>query len=225
VNLWTGRDASNVLGHVPAKSKPSSVYSSYARTVVGSGAQHPLDQKREDDHHKFCNGCNKPIYGVRYQCGSCPSKPTSYDLCSSCEARSYVLHDPMHIYFKLPRPVQKPLELPFPCLPELYKTPVGPPGGIYNPDNPKDYLKSLLHSAALCDRCMTRIQGEWFRCAYCPKDLCDACEALDEHDDSHVFFIFKAPVDMNNKLRQFADLDNPNGSPPVIPYLLYLPSL
>lgn len=57
-----------------------------------------------------------------------------------------------------------------------------------------DYLESLLHSSALCDRCMTRIQGEWFRCAYCPKDLCDACEALDTHDDSHVFFTFKAPV-------------------------------
>ena len=41
---------------------------------------------------------------------------------------------------------------------------------------------------------MTAIQGEWFRCAYCPKDLCDTCEALDTHNNLHVFFVFKAPV-------------------------------
>jgi hypothetical protein len=65
VNLWTGRDASNVLGGpTPVKSKPSSVYSSYARTVVGSGAQHPLNNNREDDHQKFCNGCNKVRSGT-----------------------------------------------------------------------------------------------------------------------------------------------------------------
>src|SRR6266481_4183913 len=39
--------------------------------------------------------------------------------CSSCESRSYVLHDPMHIFFKLPRPVQRPLESPTPFLPDL----------------------------------------------------------------------------------------------------------
>jgi hypothetical protein len=57
-----------------------------------------------------------------------------------------------------------------------------------------DYLKSLVHSTAVCDCCVTRIHGEWFRCAYCPKDLCDACETLDTHDDLHLFFVFKAPV-------------------------------
>lgn len=99
-----------------------------------------------------------------------------------------------------------------------YKSPVGP-RGHYDPMNPKgerlipyskaarvslkphpylaEYLKSLVHSAALCDRCMTSIQGEWFRCAYCPKDLCDACEALDTHNNLHVFFVFKAPVSSN----------------------------
>lgn len=29
-------------------------------------------------------------------------------------------------------------------------------------------------------------------------------------------------VDMNNKLRQFVQLDNPEGGPPVIPYPVYL---
>lgn len=55
VNLWTGRDASSVMKPV---SKPSSVYSSYAHTVVGSGVKSPIPEEREDDHHKFCNACN-----------------------------------------------------------------------------------------------------------------------------------------------------------------------
>jgi hypothetical protein len=95
-----------------------------------------------------------------------------------------------------------------------YKAPAGPVGVgcTYNQTDPKgqdliefallhvdlflflDYLKSLVHPTAVCDCCVTRIHGEWFRCAYCPKDLCDACEALDTHDDSHVFFVFKGPV-------------------------------
>jgi hypothetical protein len=40
-----------------SKSKPSSVYSSYARTVVGTGTQNPLEQERDDDHRKYCNAC------------------------------------------------------------------------------------------------------------------------------------------------------------------------
>lgn len=52
----------------------------------------------------------------------------------------------------------------------------------------------MVHQAAVCDRCMTRIQGEWFRCAYCAKDLCDACEAVDTHDNTHAFIVFKSMV-------------------------------
>ena len=53
---------------------------------------------------------------------------------------------------------------------------------------------TLVHSSALCDRCMTPIEGEWFRCCYCSRDLCDACEAVDTHDDTHVFIILKSVV-------------------------------
>lgn len=55
VNLWTGRDASNVM-RSPV-SKPSSVYSA-GGTVLGSGVKHRSDEEREDDHHENCNGCN-----------------------------------------------------------------------------------------------------------------------------------------------------------------------
>ena len=57
-----------------------------------------------------------------------------------------------------------------------------------------DYLTSVVHSSAFCDLCMTPIQGEWFRCAYCTRDLCDACEEVDTHDDTHVFVVFKSLV-------------------------------
>jgi len=57
-----------------------------------------------------------------------------------------------------------------------------------------DYLTSVVHSSAFCDLCMTPIQGEWFRCAYCTRDLCDACEEVDTHDDTHVFIVFKSLV-------------------------------
>ena len=56
------------------------------------------------------------IIGVRYQCASCSSLPKAYSLvsilnvsseclpawlqCAKCEERSYVVHDPMHVFFK-----------------------------------------------------------------------------------------------------------------------------
>ena len=56
------------------------------------------------------------------------------------------------------------------------------------------YLSSLVHTAAICDRCMTCIEGAWFRCCYCPRDLCDGCQEVDTHDDTHIFLVFKSPV-------------------------------
>ncbi|KAJ6581877.1 hypothetical protein B0H19DRAFT_1116820 [Mycena capillaripes] len=209
IHLWQGRDAASV-GHQPPKpSKASSVVSSYARTVIGSGTRLPPDE----DHHTFCHGCGKNIVGVRYQCANCPSQPQGFSLCANCETHSYNLHDPGHIFFKLPRPVQRPLISPFAFLPRLYKSPAGPPPGV----DPHTYLSGLSHTAAVCDRCMSSIQGVWFRCAYCGVDFCDACEAVDTHNDSHCFMAFKSPVDMQ-ALKSFAPIENP---PPVIPYPVY----
>jgi len=209
IHLWQGRDAANV-GHQPPKpSKASSVVSSYARTVIGSGTRLPPDE----DHHIFCHGCGQNIVGVRYQCANCPSQPQGFSLCANCEEHSYTIHDPGHIFFKLPRPVQRPLVSPFAFLPRLYKSPAGPPPGM----DPRTYLSTLEHNAAICDRCMDNIQGVWFRCAYCGMDFCDACEAVDTHNDSHCFMAFKSPVDMQ-ALKSFAPIENP---PPVIPYPVY----
>lgn len=71
-----------------------------------------------------------------------------------CEARSYAVHDPMHIFLKLPRPVDIPIEVDGQLLPILYaieycifysmadsfcsyRVPAGPPGGILVRERPK----------------------------------------------------------------------------------------
>lgn len=149
--------------------------------------------------------------------------------------RSYIMHDPMHIFFKIPRPVHRPLESPFPLLPPLlvpynqlhecyltnffrYRVPAGPPPSAPKTNDPQGtlslmsredhdilthrpaYLNSLKHTSALCDRCMTSIVGEWFRCAYCARDLCDSCQEVDTHNDTHVFIVFKSIVCISQTL-------------------------
>ncbi|KAH9056727.1 hypothetical protein EDB87DRAFT_1635118 [Lactarius vividus] len=171
-------------------------------------------------HPQGCNSCEKPIIGVRYQCLSCPSKPSSFNLCSDCEVKSYRVHDPMHTFLKIPRPVDipGPLESEFPIIPILYRYPAGPaPGSAADvSDDPEAYLRDLKHSFALCDRHASRgrIVGKWYRCAFCARDLCADCEALDTHDSAHAFLVFKAPVD-KRVFRQLADIENPANSPPV----------
>ncbi|KAI9464416.1 hypothetical protein BJY52DRAFT_1397082 [Lactarius psammicola] len=192
----------------------------------------------EDDyvHLQICNGCNEPIIGVRYQCLNCPSKPSSFNLCSDCEVKSYRVHDPMHTFLKIRRPVDipGPLESEFPyhtnlvrdiCFGPIYRDPAGPAPGSPSADisgDPASYLRDLTHAFALCDRHMRRIVGKWYRCAFCAKDLCADCEVFDTHDSSHLFLVFKAPVDMQ-AFRHFADLENPAGSPPVLHGNIYYP--
>ncbi|KAI0940921.1 hypothetical protein AcV7_003165 [Taiwanofungus camphoratus] len=222
---WTGRDA--VTGE-KVRSRRNSLTSSYDHTVLGTGSRAGDNSDMNgasiagetNDHGVRCQECNQRILGTRYQCGSCPSKPIPYSLCSSCEERSYVLHNPMHIFFKLRRPVHRPLQSEYPFLPRLYKMPVGPVDGRFDSKNHKAYLKSVFHTAAVCDLCMMRIQGEWFRCAYCATDLCEVCEGMETHNDKHAFVVFKSPIDMNI-LKQYADVENPSQSPPLIPYPIY----
>ncbi|KAF9561215.1 hypothetical protein CPC08DRAFT_801895 [Agrocybe pediades] len=214
LHLWTGRDAASV-GFKPLMSKAESEISSYAQTMIVSGSRNGL-QYPPDTHRLFCNNCGDLIIGVRYQCGHCQSKPYAYNLCSNCERNSYEIHDPMHVFFKLPRPVHRALESLFPMLPPLYKSPAGPARG----ENPRAFLASLVHTTALCDRCINTIRGEWFRCAYCARDLCDACEAVDTHDDTHVFLVLKSAVDMQ-LFNRIANTEDTSASAPIISYPVY----
>ena len=56
------------------------------------------------------------------------------------------------------------------------------------------YLRNVAHVNIFCDLCMDPIRGQWFHCVYCPRDLCDHCEEVDEHDRNHFPMVAKAPV-------------------------------
>ncbi|KAH8075859.1 hypothetical protein BXZ70DRAFT_963595 [Cristinia sonorae] len=211
IERWD-KDGPRMDGSRPRR---DSLISSYARTVIGrstTSLNNASTSGETDSHGVQCAQCRKNIVGVRYQCGSCPSKPTAYNLCAECEPHSYVSHDPMHVFFKLPRPVDTPIESEDPILPPIYKVPAGPVDGVYNSYYPSQYLQTLTHRFAVCDRCMLRIVGEWFRCVYCPKDLCFHCESNDTHDNSHFFMVFKSQVDME-MFRDFAQIRSPSPSP------------
>ncbi|KAF4569913.1 hypothetical protein EYR40_008893 [Pleurotus pulmonarius] len=218
INLWQRRDGGN-LNHSTSETDLSSAVSSYAKTVIGSGASPNPQRTSLDDHGTICRGCNKPIIGIRYQCATCPSKPAPYSLCSYCEERSWHIHNPLHVFFKLHRPVDVPLESANPFLPLLYSQQVA--AGYQDLYNPRGYLRSLRHGTALCDCCMNHIQGEWYRCAYCGRDLCEDCESIDAHDETHIFMMFKGPVDMNRFKQAFQNYEDPNGSVPIISYAVY----
>ncbi|EIM86861.1 uncharacterized protein STEHIDRAFT_97694 [Stereum hirsutum FP-91666 SS1] len=206
------------------RSSPGSASSVFGKTVMNGDMGMGADDD-DEDHLMLCDSCGQSIVGVRYQCLSCPGKPISYNLCSSCEESSYHVHDAFHIFIKLPRPVDElgPLQSSLPILPKLYKEPAGPPGGLSSSSrNPSAYLRDLRHKSALCDRHMEPIVGKWYRCVYCAKDLCGDCESIDEHDMTHCFMVFKAPVDIG-LFKHYADLENPAGSPPVLNGPVYYP--
>ncbi|KAH9967512.1 hypothetical protein BC827DRAFT_1174689 [Russula dissimulans] len=218
--LRHGRDRADLRGISPlTRSSPSSISSVSVGTVMYSNGS--AAEGEDYVHLQTCNSCGEHIVGIRYQCLNCPSLPDSFNLCSDCEVKSYKVHDPSHVFLKIPRPVDisSPLESEFPIIPLLYRHPAGPAPGTPGADisgDPTAYLRDLTHAFALCDRHMMRIVGKWYRCAFCAKDLCADCEAIDSHDSSHVFLVFKAPIDMH-AFRHFADLDNTAGSsPPVL---------
>ncbi|KAI8996601.1 hypothetical protein BD414DRAFT_478498 [Trametes punicea] len=218
LKLWTGRDGPHLQGSNP-NGRRNSFGSAYSHTVLGTGTRvDPATAALE--HGIACDGCAQPIVGVRYQCANCPSYPKSVSLCERCEMRSYAVHDPWHVFFKLPRPVDRPLVLQ-PPLPRLYRTPAGPVGGVFNLVDPKGYLRNLTHQFAVCDRCMSHIRGEWFHCAYCPKDLCDSCAEVDTHDPAHLFIVFKSNVNMQIFRRRFMNEEDPSRSPPLIQFPVY----
>ncbi|KAI0738590.1 hypothetical protein C8Q80DRAFT_1222448 [Daedaleopsis nitida] len=210
IKLWTGRDAQIAQADgTNGRPRRNSLGSSYSHTVLGSGARADAAAVVRD-HGVGCDACAQPIVGVRYQCANCSTYPNPVSLCERCETRSYALHDPYHFFFKLPKPVDHALNL-HPPLPSLYKKAAGPAG---------EYLRTLTHNFAVCDRCMQHISGEWFHCAYCPKDLCDSCAEVDTHDNTHLFVVFKSEVNMGI-FRRFMNEEDPSRSPPLIPFPVY----
>ncbi|KAJ7492359.1 hypothetical protein FB451DRAFT_1022268 [Mycena latifolia] len=57
------------------------------------------DNRAPEMHFVTCNGCSKPIFGVRYKCmhPECPD----FDLCESCEAFPIPMHPDIHPLLKM----------------------------------------------------------------------------------------------------------------------------
>ncbi|KAH8998274.1 hypothetical protein EDB86DRAFT_3076119 [Lactarius hatsudake] len=198
--LRHGRDLTDLRGVSPLMHFSTGGISSLSTNTLSYGNDSRTDREGDYVHPKICDACDEPMIGVRYQCLNCPSKPSSFNLCSDCEVKSYKVHDPMHVFLKIHRPVDipGPLYSEFPIIPILYRHPAGPPPGSPSaniPGDPAAYLRDLTHSFTLCDRHMRRIVGKWYRCALCATDLCADCEVHDIHNDTHLFLVFKAPVD------------------------------
>jgi len=133
-----------------------------------------------------------------------------------------MLHDPTHSFFKITIPVDRQIYSEEALVPPLYIVDAGQPldGTVNYNEDPRAYLQTIQHRSAVCDRCVQRITGEWFRCAYCAKDLCEECEALDSHDPTHLFIVFKSVVD-TALLRSLTDADENSAGRPLIPYAVY----
>ncbi|CAE6350151.1 unnamed protein product [Rhizoctonia solani] len=209
LDLWDSRDGPALGVQRP---RANSVGSNQARTVLGTA-----NKEAAIDHHILCKGCGVSIRGVRYQCATCLSLPTSYNLCFQCEQKSHLIHDPYHVFLKLPRPVDRPIESPYPVIPVVYSEPAG---GQYRGPEPRAYLQDLRHSNALCDLCTSPIVGEWFRCIMCGKDYCDECESIGGHDPTHIFVVFKSKVD-TQLIGAITDLTL-SKPPPIWPHEVYL---
>ncbi|EMD39284.1 hypothetical protein CERSUDRAFT_152382 [Gelatoporia subvermispora B] len=214
-SLWTGGHGTTS----PAQTTNlGSLNRSARNTRTGDNRRiSPAVASSGGDHGVACSACHELITGVRYQCACCPSQPDAFNLCAQCEERSYVVHDRMHAFLKFHRPVENPLQLKRAILPVVYRYPVGPKGA-FDPEQPSEYLRDVYHPSTVCDVCMQRICGIWFRCGYCPRDLCAECEPLDKHNEAHVFLVFKSEV-----TSQFILQFNLNQSyaPALVPYPVY----
>ncbi|KAH8104219.1 hypothetical protein DFH11DRAFT_1765448 [Phellopilus nigrolimitatus] len=219
-----GHNTAHIMIKIPIPLNSSKVQTASRRALQLWTGRDSLRRVRGDslweadatlDLRIACKGCNQSNVGVRFQCAMCPATKTqSYSL-----VPIVLLHDPMHIFFKLLRPVHRPIESQFAILPILYVPIAFLSHIVFLSSAVPAYLTTLYHNVALCDYCMDRIKGEWFRCVYCAKDLCDECENLNPHahDRTHFFYVFKAPV---NTLI-VAELDNLEGSLPVLNYPVY----
>ncbi|KDQ13057.1 hypothetical protein BOTBODRAFT_33932 [Botryobasidium botryosum FD-172 SS1] len=220
-NLWQVRDAPTIGGQLLNHRRRSSSGSDHAQTVVGiRPSPHPPTRQNSF----ICRGCHNSIDGIRYQCATCPSIPTTYNLCAQCETRSHMLHDAMHVFLKIPRPLNTLIQSAEPIMPSVYKRPVGQDedGNRYQEDA-REYLQNLEHPSTVCDNCISKVRGEWYRCAHCGADYCENCEHFGVHDPNHIFVVFKSAVDMN-LFASVVDLPNPSGSLPLLHYPVYASS-
>ncbi|KAI9784273.1 MAG: hypothetical protein M1839_002334 [Geoglossum umbratile] len=128
-----------------------------------------LSPGRNLQHYAICDGCDKPIYGVRHKCLNCPD----WDYCSECIVNARYIH-PSHRFV----PIYEPIKTPATCTGRHY--------GIYC-DGPLCKNKNAR----------TYIVGDRYKCAVChDTDFCANCEAspINDHNRTHPLIKLKTPV-------------------------------
>lgn len=156
---------SNKHGHHPAHGfKPAT-----DETVLTMAAEAALAPGRHVRHNALCDGCDKPIYGVRHKCLDCPD----WDYCSTCIQQASLKHA-RHRFTAIFSPIAEPR-------PNFIRH-----LGIYC-DGP------------LCKNRADQsfITGVRYKCAVChDTDFCASCEALpgNHHNRTHPLIKFKTPV-------------------------------
>jgi next to BRCA1 gene 1 protein len=150
-------------GHHPAHSfKPVD-----ERTPMGPMAEFLCAPGRNVRHSALCDGCDKPIFGVRHKCLNCPD----WDYCSECYKSVKFIH-PHHRFVPIYEPIPEPRWI--------------------NHRHPNIYC-----DGPLCKDKKEYISGVRYKCAICDDtDFCANCEASprNRHNRTHPLIMFKTPV-------------------------------
>ncbi|KAF4555850.1 Ig-like domain-containing protein [Elsinoe fawcettii] len=124
---------------------------------------------RNTRHAALCDGCDKPIAGVRHKCFECPD----FDYCNDCRRSAHLTH-PGHRFAPLYEPI------------EVVNKPAVKHIGIYC-DGP----------ACSSNPCQSYLQGVRYKCAVChDRDYCASCEASpnNPHNKSHPMLKITTPI-------------------------------
>ena len=123
----------------------------------------------------FCNGCDKPISGVRHKCLDCDN----FDLCSECLNNPQIRkgHSAKHAFF-----------------------PIDVPGDKSVFEGVQADRRGVEHYGISCDGCHRRLYGVRHKCIECPDfDLCEQCvssvSTRSLHQFGHHFFPIEFPWD------------------------------
>lgn len=89
-----------------------------------------LNPEQDKIEHPYvtCDGCNKPLFGIRYKCSIC----NNFDYCSVCEEANAEKHP--HPFLKIRSPDQKPVKI-LCVVPEYVVTDLPKTGEMKNEEN------------------------------------------------------------------------------------------
>jgi hypothetical protein len=113
----------------------------------------------------YCNGCNGPVYGIRYKCQSC----YDFDLCEECEKRG--IHK-QHSLSKISKTKASVTSATIPSS-SIADTPHVPTSE-----------SQFVHHGVYCNSCNGPVVGIRFKCNTCfDYDLCERCEKKGIHKE------------------------------------------